>query len=140
MNPLDPLIVAAPLLATGNSDGNSTMLLLLLAGPAAGVLTYLGIYRYYRNTDKRHHFETETRVRSTDLRVIDNRVSTIRRTQKATTDGRNDANHLQRVHRIDLGDQPGDPRWVQRQELKRAQSEQSAPASSDQPNPPGNVT
>lgn len=139
MNPTDLMLAAGPLLADGfspdsSSDRNLNILVLLAAGPVAGVLTYLSIYRYYRNTDKRHHFETETRVRSSGLRVIDNRVDAIRRTHRRYTEGRNDGDHLERVQRVDLGDQPGDPGWVARHAAElRAQQEAAQQRAPQQP-------
>ena len=42
------------------SDDSSWALLLL--GPAGGIGLYWALYRYYRNTDKSHAFERETKV------------------------------------------------------------------------------
>ncbi|MFY2764659.1 hypothetical protein [Arenimonas sp. MALMAid1274] len=43
-----------------SDDGG--VLWLLTLGPAGGTALYWAIYRYYRNTDKSHDFERETKV------------------------------------------------------------------------------
>lgn len=103
------------------TDTSAAPFLPFFLGPLAAVFTYVMIYRFYRNTDKRHHFEVETKVEATDFRVIDRKVGTIRRTQNRYTRGRNHADHLMRVQRINLGEQPGDPATAARlaEQLRR---------------------
>lgn len=67
------LATAADVLASagsGSSDGQGVLLLLLLAGPLFAGWVYLR----YRNTDKRHHHESETRSQMLDVKASDTRT------------------------------------------------------------------
>ncbi|MFC7375729.1 hypothetical protein ACFQS2_02775 [Brachybacterium sp. GCM10030267] len=101
-----------PLLAELAGDPATTMLLAdgdsrviglsfpFLAGPAVFAAVYGGIYRYYRNTDKRHHFEKETEVSVGNLKQRDAKVGTNNRQKSRTMSGNNSTDHLKRVRRI----------------------------------------
>ena len=71
-----------------------------LAGPAVFIAIYVGIYRYYRNTDKRHRFERETEVAVGNLRSGDRKVGTNNRQKSRSMNGHNSTNALSRVKRI----------------------------------------
>ena len=73
-----------------------------LAGPAVFIAVYLGIYRYYRNTDKRHHFEKETEVAVGNLKQGDRKVGANNRQKSRTMSGVNSTDHLERVRRIQV--------------------------------------
>ncbi|WP_114856486.1 hypothetical protein [Brachybacterium sp. YJGR34] len=104
-----------PLLAELAADPATTMLLAdsgdgvigvtfpFLAGPAVFAAVYGGIYRYYRNTDKRHLFEKETDVAVGNLQQQDRKVGTNNRQRSRSMSGRNDTDHLERVRRISPG-------------------------------------
>ncbi len=79
------------------SDGNGGVLLLL--GPLAGGGLYYGLWRHYRNTDKSHSFETETKVLAQPITGNDRKVDEIKRTTKTGIDGDNKSSHRQRVQR-----------------------------------------
>ncbi|MGP9537923.1 hypothetical protein ACT3SP_07920 [Brachybacterium sp. AOP43-C2-M15] len=101
-----------PLLAALSADPGTAMLLAdsdsaiagliapFVIGPAVFAAVYGGIYRYYRNTDKRHHFEKETDVRVGNLQQQDRRVGTNNRQRSRSMSGRNSTDHLTRVDRI----------------------------------------
>lgn len=91
---------ATPLLLAQSGDGAIGLAFPFLAGPAVFAAVYGGIYRYYRNTDKRHHFERETEVSVGNLRQSDRRVGANNRQKSRSMAGRNDTDHLQRVRRI----------------------------------------
>ncbi|GIG38675.1 hypothetical protein [Cellulomonas phragmiteti] len=63
------LAAAGDVLASsgGDGDGKAVLLLLLLAGPLFAGWVYLR----YRNTDKRHHHESETRSEMLDVQADD---------------------------------------------------------------------
>jgi len=89
--------LVAGLLAESNGGGT---LALLAAGPAGGGGIYWALYRYYRNTDKSHSFESETRVVSQPVTGTDQKVNEIKGTKKSGIDGANHTNHRQRVQRV----------------------------------------
>lgn len=53
-----------------SGDGSGLVFLLLLAGP----IFYAQVYLRYRNTDKRHHHESETRSQMLDVQADDTRT------------------------------------------------------------------
>jgi hypothetical protein len=65
----DVLVTASNVLAAdgGDDDGRGLGLLFLLAGP----VFYWIIYMRYRNSDKRHHHESETEASIHDMQVED---------------------------------------------------------------------
>ena len=85
------------------SDDGS--LFLLAIGPAGATGLYWMIYRYYRNTDKSHAFERETRLEVKPITGVENdrKVDTITGTQKTRIDGDNVHDYRARVQRLDSG-------------------------------------
>lgn len=81
-------------------DDNS--LLLLALGPASGVGLYWMLYRYYRNTDKSHFFERETKVEAKAItgEEADVKVDEIRGTEERQIRGNNVGEYRQRVKRF----------------------------------------
>jgi hypothetical protein len=63
------------------------------------------IYRYYRNTDKSHAFERETKLEVKPITGVENdrKVDTITGTQKTRIDGDNVHDYRERVQRLDTG-------------------------------------
>ncbi|MEE1619351.1 hypothetical protein V1260_11890 [Brachybacterium sp. J144] len=95
------MIELYPLLLAGSGDSSAAGFLFpLLAGPAVFAAVYGLIYRYYRNTDKRHVFEKETEVRVGNLRSNDRKVGENNRQSSARMNGDNTGDHLRRVQRI----------------------------------------
>lgn len=93
------LAAASAVLASVSSSSSSTPLFLLAAGPAAAGGVYWLIYRFYRNTDKTHQFESETRVDAQPVRGSDHRIRTIRATTESSISGANAKRHRARVTR-----------------------------------------
>ena len=91
---------ATVMLLADSDSGVAGIALPFLAGPAVFAAVYGGIYRYYRNTDKRHRFEKETEVAVGNLRSGDRKVGENNRTQNRRMRGRNSTDHLQRVRRL----------------------------------------
>lgn len=91
------------------SEGDGLALLAL--GPAGAVGLYWALYRYYRNTDKSHAFERETRVEAKPVTGSDSRVGTNNGTREARIRGDNVRAYRQRVGTIRKGDgkMGGDP-------------------------------
>jgi hypothetical protein len=87
--------VSAAILAAGNAQA-----LLLIAGPAAGGGLYYGLWNFYRNANKSHSFETETRVEAKPITGTEQKVDEVRGTTKTSIDGNNVSNHRQRVQRV----------------------------------------
>ena len=80
------------------SDENG--LWLLLAGPAGATALYWALYRYYRNTDKSHAFEHETRVDASPVTGSDARVGQVTGTQDKRIRGDNVRAYRARVQRV----------------------------------------
>ena len=80
------------------SDDSGVWLLAL--GPAGGTALYWAIYRYYRNTDKSHAFERETKIDAKPVTGEQNKVDTVEGTQKSRIDGDNVKAFRQRVKRF----------------------------------------
>jgi hypothetical protein len=74
-------------------------LAILLIGPAGAAGLYWAIYRYYRNTDKSHAFERETKIDAKPVTGMDgdHKVDEITGTQKTRIDGDNVHEFRQRV-------------------------------------------
>ncbi|UZN04281.1 hypothetical protein [Cellulomonas sp. S1-8] len=67
------VVLAADVLASsggGDGSGKAILLALLLAGP----LFYGWVHLRYRNTDKRHHHESETRSQMLDVQAQDTHI------------------------------------------------------------------
>ena len=75
-------------------------LALLALGPAGGVGLYWALYRYYRNTDKSHAFERETRVDAKPVTGTDLKVGTNNGTQERRISGDNVREYRRRVDAI----------------------------------------
>jgi hypothetical protein len=75
---------------------------LLALGPAGATALYWGLYRYYRNTDKSHAFERETKIdaKSVTGAEDDRKVDTVTGTQETRIDGDNVGAYRKRVQRI----------------------------------------
>lgn len=73
---------------------------LLLAGPVGATALYWTLYRYYRNTDKSHGFERETKVEAKPVRGTDLKVDEITGTQRRRINGDNVSDYRARVRRI----------------------------------------
>jgi hypothetical protein len=73
---------------------------LLAAGPVGATALYWALYRYYRNTDKSHGFERETKVETQPVTGSDRKVDEITGTQQTRIDGDNVSAYRARVHRI----------------------------------------
>jgi hypothetical protein len=73
---------------------------LLLAGPAGATALYWTLYRYYRNTDKSHGFERETKVEAQPVRGTDFKVDEVTGTQRRRINGDNVSDYRARVRRI----------------------------------------
>ena len=71
----------------------------LLLGPAGATGFYWALYRYYRNTDKSHAFERETRVEAQPVTGSDRKVDTIIGTREPRIRGDNVHDYRQRVRR-----------------------------------------
>jgi hypothetical protein len=80
------------------SDENGLALLAL--GPAGAAGLYWALYRYYRNTDKSHAFERETRVEAKPVTGSDIKVDTNNGTQAKRIAGDNVTQYRRRVHKI----------------------------------------
>jgi hypothetical protein len=81
---------------------NDGVLALLAIGPAGGIGLYWMLYRYYRNTDKSHHFERETSVQAQPVTGAnhDHKVNEVRGTQETRIRGDNGSDHRRRVRRL----------------------------------------
>ena len=85
------------------SDDGSLALLLL--GPAGGTGLYWMIYRYYRNTDKSHAFERETKIDAEPVTGVeqDRKVDRITGTSESRIAGDNVHDYRDRVERLSSG-------------------------------------
>ena len=81
------------------SDDGS--LALLLIGPAGATGLYWALYRYYRNTDKSHAFERETRIDAQPPTGTDRKVDEIKGTRESSIQGNNVHDYRKRVQRVD---------------------------------------
>ena len=79
----DPGVVLA--MSSGDGDASNLGLVLLLAGPVFYGLMYLR----YRNSDKRHRHESETRAEMHDLKVRDDRIKSIKGVSNSRMRGAN---------------------------------------------------
>ena len=80
-----------------SNDGG---LWLLLAGPAGATALYWTLYRYYRNTDKSHGFERETKIDAKPVTGTDVKVGKIEGTRRTRVEGDNVRAYRERVERI----------------------------------------
>lgn len=77
-----------------NDEGS---LALLLLGPAGGAGLYWALYRYYRNTDKSHAFERETKIDAKPVTGSDRQIGTNNGTRESSIRGNNVSEYRQRV-------------------------------------------
>lgn len=75
-------------------------LFLLALGPAGAVGLYWALYRYYRNTDKSHAFERESKVDAKPVSGSDQMVGTNNGTTESRIRGDNVSEYRQRVTQI----------------------------------------
>lgn len=75
-------------------------LALLLLGPAGGAGLYWLLYRYYRNTDKSHAYERETKVVAKPVTGSDHKVGTNNGTRESRISGDNVSDYRRRVERM----------------------------------------
>jgi hypothetical protein len=80
-----------------DSEGS---LALLALGPAGGAGLYWLLYRFYRNTDKSHAFEHETKVVAKPVTGSDHKVDTNNGTRESRIDGDNVSAYRTRVERM----------------------------------------
>jgi len=73
---------------------------LLAAGPAGATALYWALYRYYRNTDKSHAFERETKVEAKPVTGSNSKVDEIKGTREKRIRGDNVTAYRTRVQRI----------------------------------------
>ena len=75
---------------------------LLAIGPAGATALYWALYRYYRNTDKSHAFERETKVEAKTVTGADQdrKVDEVKGTQASQIRGNNVADFRKRVQRM----------------------------------------
>lgn len=73
---------------------------LLAAGPVGATALYWALYRFYRNTDKSHGFERETKVEAQPITGADDKVDDVTGTQRTRIEGDNVAAYRARVQRI----------------------------------------
>jgi hypothetical protein len=72
-------------------------LALLALGPAGAAGLYWALYRYYRNTDKSHAFERETKVEAKPVTGTDQKIGTNNGTRERRIRGDNVREYRQRV-------------------------------------------
>lgn len=97
---LTPLVAALTPLALLASDSDSSPTWLLLAGPLGAAVVYFGLWTYYRNTDKSHRFEHETRIAAQPIAADDAKLSEVTGTTRQRISGENATSHRQRVERF----------------------------------------
>lgn len=73
---------------------------LLLLGPAGATGLYWALYRYYRNTDKSHAFERETKIEAKPVAGTDRKVGEVKGTRETRIDGDNVRDYRKRVQRV----------------------------------------
>jgi len=76
---------------------------LLALGPAGATALYWALYRYYRNTDKSHDFEHETKIEAQPITGSERKVDTITGTRETRIRGDNVRAYRQRVKRVRSG-------------------------------------
>lgn len=88
-----------------SDDGGALWLLTL--GPAGGTALYWAIYRYYRNTDKSHAFERETKVDAKPVTGTQHKSSELTGVRESRIRGENGKAYRARVRRLDHGENGG---------------------------------
>ena len=92
------LLQATETVVHASSEGAPMWLLAI--GPAGAAGVYWGLYRYYRNTDKSHAFERETKVEARPVSGSDAKVGTNNHTRDTRIRGDNVGAYRTRVQRI----------------------------------------
>ena len=80
-----------------SDDGGLSLLLL---GPAGASGVYWALYRYYRNTDKSHAYERETKVDAKPVTGSDRKVGENNGTRQQRISGDNVQDFRERVARM----------------------------------------
>ena len=80
------------------SDDGSLALLLL--GPAGATGLYWMLYRHYRNTDKSHAFERETKIDAKPVTGSDRKIGENNGTRQSKIAGNNVKDYRERVQRV----------------------------------------
>ncbi|MDT0202234.1 hypothetical protein [Nocardioides sp. AE5] len=93
------VIEAAHLVAQASSESDTPWVLLLL-GPAGAAGVYWMLFRFYRNIDKSHAFETETLIDAQPVTGQDHKVDEVRGTKRRSINGNNAGDHRTRVQRL----------------------------------------
>lgn len=73
---------------------------LLAAGPIGATALYWILYQYYRNTNKTHGFEHETKVVAQPVTGSEKKIDEIEGTQRTRIEGDNVGAYRERVQRI----------------------------------------
>ena len=73
---------------------------LLSLGPAGGTALYWALYRHYRNTDKSHAFERETKVKATYPTGQLRKAHELQGLTESRIRGENGKDYRKRVRRI----------------------------------------
>lgn len=81
--------VAAPGVVPAASEAEDISQLLWLLGPIGGVGFFMMVYLRYRNTNKRHAYERETKSDVLDMRTYDQRVSSVKGVRNSSIAGAN---------------------------------------------------
>ncbi len=92
-------MIAALLATVLAADGDSPVWLLLL-GPAGAGGVYYGLWHYYRNANRSHSFEKETRVAAQPITGSDHQVDTVKGTKRTSIEGDNRDEYRARVQRL----------------------------------------
>lgn len=77
---------------------------LLALGPAGATALYWALYRYYRNTDKSHAFERETKVEAKPVTGSERKVDEVKGTRESRIRGDNVRAYRTRVQRVRTDD------------------------------------
>ena len=92
-------MIAALLATVLAADGDSPVWLLLL-GPAGAGGVYYGLWHYYRNANRSHSFEKETRVAAQPITGNDQKVNEVKGTKRTSIEGDNRDEYRARVQRL----------------------------------------
>lgn len=76
---------------------------LLLLGPAGAAGFYWAMYRHYRNTDKSHAYERETKIEGRPPSGSDFKVDTVTGTRETRIRGDNVRDYRTHVRRVRRG-------------------------------------
>ena len=80
-----PLVSVLAETSSDEGDGRALGLLFLLSGP----LFYSMMYLRYRNSDKRHHHESETEAKAEGMRAVDERIGSVKGVSNSSLAGSN---------------------------------------------------